>query len=237
MHEVELRGLHEGPELNKAVAEALRYWLGSTASTRTSKASTDQTGAVEAGTVESDEAMLGRRKELTQKFVSGEWGVELAGYEAGREADRRKSAERARPGASNGHVDRRGFVDRSHASAVPAPLKQFVATYIDDPDARLAEPIAFELLRNATAAEARQLTAHFQNMVQLATPGDLWTRAAELGRDCRKSGITVGSLDLLIAHLAIHHGAELITFDNDYLGIASVSALQVRLLQRPGQQT
>jgi hypothetical protein len=95
LHEVELRGLREGPELNKAVAEALRYWLGRTASAGTSKASTDQAGTVQAGAVEADEAMLHRRKELTQKFVSGEWGVELVGYEAGREADRRKSAERA----------------------------------------------------------------------------------------------------------------------------------------------
>jgi hypothetical protein len=70
----------KGPELNNAVAEALRHWLGHTAS---------------ATAVNADEVLLQRRKELTQKFVSGEWGVELAGYEAGREADRGKAAERA----------------------------------------------------------------------------------------------------------------------------------------------
>ena len=80
LREVELRGLHEGPELNRAVADALRHWLGRTAS---------------ATAVTADEAMLQRRRETTQKFVSGEWGVELAGFEAGREADRRESAERA----------------------------------------------------------------------------------------------------------------------------------------------
>lgn len=129
-------------------------------------------------------------------------------------------------------IDAGLWIDLTRARS-PRALKQFVASYINDPDACLAEPIAFELLRHATAAEAQQLTTHFQNMVQLATPGDLWSRAAELGQDCRRGGITVGSLDLLIAQVAIHHGAELVTFDRDYLGIAGVSALKVRLLQRP----
>jgi plasmid stability protein len=45
--------------------------------------------------VEGEESMLARR-EMTQKFVAGEWGVELAGYEEGRTNDRRKEGERAR---------------------------------------------------------------------------------------------------------------------------------------------
>ena len=40
--------------------------------------------------------MLARRREMTQKFLTGEWGVELEGFEEGRETDRRKEAERAR---------------------------------------------------------------------------------------------------------------------------------------------
>ena len=40
-------------------------------------------------------AELARRREMTEKFVSGEWGVELAGYEEGRTTDRRKEGERA----------------------------------------------------------------------------------------------------------------------------------------------
>jgi hypothetical protein len=42
-----------------------------------------------------DESMLQRRWELTQKFISGEWGVELAGYEESRPVENRKTAERA----------------------------------------------------------------------------------------------------------------------------------------------
>lgn len=39
--------------------------------------------------------MLMRRKEITDKFISGEWGAELAGYEESQEVDRRKAMERA----------------------------------------------------------------------------------------------------------------------------------------------
>jgi hypothetical protein len=35
-----------------------------------------------------DALMLKRREMLAQKFISGEWGVELKGFEAGKEADK-----------------------------------------------------------------------------------------------------------------------------------------------------
>jgi predicted nucleic acid-binding protein len=115
----------------------------------------------------------------------------------------------------------------------PKPLKRFIAPYILHPDAHLAEPITFELLRHATAAEAKQLSQQFATLPLLATPPLLWTEAAALGQACRRKSITVGSLDLLIAAIALHHGAEVVTFDGDYQKIASISHLQVKLLQRP----
>jgi len=45
----------------------------------------------------------------------------------------------------------------------------------------------------------------------------------ELSAICKITGI---------ASLAIHHDAELITFDADYLAIASASKLRVQLLSR-----
>ena len=67
----------------------------------------------------------------------------------------------------------------------------------------------------------------------LATPLLLWTQAAELGQACRKKNAAVNSLDLLIASIAIHHNAEVVTFDADFEKIATISTLQVKLLQRP----
>jgi len=49
----------------------------------------------------------------------------------------------------------------------------------------------------------------------------------------RQKNITVPSLDLLIATVALHHGAEVVTFDDDFQKIAGVSKLRVKLLKRP----
>ena len=67
-----------GSGLNDAVADLLR--IGLAVSTETTP----------------DESTLERRRALVEEFVTGERGVELAGYEQARAADRRKEAERAK---------------------------------------------------------------------------------------------------------------------------------------------
>jgi predicted nucleic acid-binding protein len=119
---------------------------------------------------------------------------------------------------------------RTHS---PRSLKQFIAPYILHPAAHLAEPVTFEVLRHATPEENRQLTRQFQTLPLLTTPADIWSRAADLGRECRSKGHTVGALDLLIAGLALSHRAVVITFDEDFQKIAAASDLQVKLLRRP----
>jgi hypothetical protein len=42
-----------------------------------------------------DALMLKQRAEIMQKFISGEWGVELKGYEEGQAADRKADQELA----------------------------------------------------------------------------------------------------------------------------------------------
>jgi predicted nucleic acid-binding protein len=118
-------------------------------------------------------------------------------------------------------------------SRSPVALKQFIAPYVLDPQAHLAEPVCFELLRSARPEEARLLDAQFATLPCLPTPVDVWQRAAALGQACRQRGRTVFSLDLLVAAVAIHHGAVLVSFDADFDAIASVSDLRLRRLQRP----
>jgi plasmid stability protein len=80
--EVKLRAVHEGKKLKDAVAELLRKGLANAAG----RAAT---------VVKADKATLKRRKEVAQKFISGQWGVELDGFEAGRAADRASARERS----------------------------------------------------------------------------------------------------------------------------------------------
>ena len=115
----------------------------------------------------------------------------------------------------------------------PAALKQCIVPYVLDPAAHLAEPVRFEVLRAARPEEARLLEAQFNTLPLLATPADLWQQAIELGQACRRIGRTVLSLDLLVAAVALHHNAELVSFDADFEAIASVSSLRFKLLSRP----
>jgi plasmid stability protein len=80
--EVKLLAVDEGRKLKDVVADLLRQALG---------------GASRGPTVvKAGKAMLKRRKALTQKFVTGQWGLNLAGFESAREADRRSAAKRAK---------------------------------------------------------------------------------------------------------------------------------------------
>lgn len=117
-------------------------------------------------------------------------------------------------------------------SKSPLALKTLIQPWILDPLACLCEPIAYEVLRHATPQEQKQIRAQFETLPLLATPAHLWSDATLLGQKCRAAGFNAGSLDLVIATLCIHHGAELITFDADYLSIARISALRVHHLSR-----
>ena len=130
-------------------------------------------------------------------------------------------------------IDTSVWIDFTRSRS-PQPLKHFIAPYILDPAAHLAEPIMFEMLRHASPAEARQLTEQFATYPSLPTPATVWTDATVLGQRCRKHGLTIVSLDLLIASVALHHGATLVTFDEDFNGIGRMCDLQVKLLRRPG---
>ena len=124
------------------------------------------------------------------------------------------------------------WIDFTRARS-PASLKQFIAPFVLDPEAHLAEPVRFELLRSARPEESRQLEAQFATLPTLATPADLWQRATILGQACRQIGRTVVSLDLLVAAVALHHNAVLVSFNADFEAIAAVSALRLQRLERP----
>jgi predicted nucleic acid-binding protein len=87
----------------------------------------------------------------------------------------------------------------------PAAQKHFIAPFVLDHEAHLAEPVTFEVLRSARPEEARLLEAQFATLPTLPTP----------------------------AGLAQGHNAVLVSFDADFEAIASVSELHLRRLRRP----
>ncbi len=121
------------------------------------------------------------------------------------------------------------WIDFTRAKTPPA-RKLAIQPWILDPDACLCEPVAFEVLRHATAKERKFIEEQFDTLPLLPTPATLWRDAARIGRKCRDKGFNAGSLDLVIAALAMHHDAELVTLDSDYAGIARIAPFRLRLL-------
>lgn len=129
-------------------------------------------------------------------------------------------------------IDSSLWVDFTRKKSPPY-LKAAIHPWILDPAACLCEPVAFEVLRHANPQERKWLEAQFGTLPLLATPPRLWRDAMLIGQKCRTKGINAGSLDLLIAATAIHHDAELVTFDSDFFAIARATSLRLRLLTRP----
>jgi predicted nucleic acid-binding protein len=129
-------------------------------------------------------------------------------------------------------VDSSVWIDFTRARS-PRALKRFIAEHVLARDVALAEPVIFELFRYASDEDAAQLEQQFQHVPVISTPSDLWNSGVALGRKCRRIGVNPSSIDLLIAVVAIYHGAEILTFDSGFKDIARASDLKVKLLKRP----
>ena len=116
---------------------------------------------------------------------------------------------------------------------VPPVIRLQAQSEIARPGGCLCDPVIFELRRGSRFEERRKLEREFTKFRLLPSPHDLWLQAALLGQRCRDRGFTVGALDLLIATVARHHDAEIITFDADFSLIAQAEPkLRVQVLAR-----
>lgn len=78
-----------------------------------------------------------------------------------------------------------------------------------------SEPRRTELIRRLTAFEA------------LVPTRSTHEKAARLADKCLRGGVTVGTVDVLIAQLAIERECALLTTDDDYRSIAKFCSLEL----------
>jgi plasmid stability protein len=83
VEDIHLRAEQEGRGLDETVAQLLRAGLA-VSSSRTTTA------------VHATASMLEERKRIAEKFLTGEWGADLTGFEEGRVADRDAAQARDR---------------------------------------------------------------------------------------------------------------------------------------------
>jgi len=114
-----------------------------------------------------------------------------------------------------------GFKDRGRLSA-----RQRVAELIAVNGLAFWELIAGELLLGArTQREFTDIEYYLLGLRELPAPPDVWRRAARLGFDLRRKGVTVPLIDLSVAVVAMYHEVPLVSMDKHFELIAEVCDL------------
>jgi predicted nucleic acid-binding protein len=84
-------------------------------------------------------------------------------------------------------------------------------------DAAICGPISTELRRGLRSpADRRRVLPLLDGCHELEQPNDLWIEAGDLGFILARRGVTVKTLDLLIATYALAHDVPLLTLDRDF---------------------
>lgn len=97
------------------------------------------------------------------------------------------------------------------------PFADRVDRALEDDEAAICGPVQTELRRGLRSnSERAQVLLHLGGCQHLAQPVNLWEEAGELGFMLSRRGITVKTMDLLIACYALAHGAHLLTSDQDF---------------------
>ncbi|HEX7410327.1 MAG TPA: PIN domain-containing protein [Candidatus Binatia bacterium] len=123
------------------------------------------------------------------------------------------------------------WVDHFRAST-PQAVKDQVLPIVNQRNVCVVEPVLFELLANVPRRDRRRLENYFALVSLLPAQATLWRDTISLGQKCVDAGLTLPSMDLLIAAAAIHHDAEVVTFDAHFADIATLSPLRASVLTR-----
>ncbi len=91
--------------------------------------------------------------------------------------------------------------------------------------------VVLELLSGTRSArEFREFKEELEALQQLELTRPAWERAYRLGYDLRRAGLTLPTLDVLIAALAVEHDCLLLHVDRHFEQIAQHSPLRTRSL-------
>ena len=109
-----------------------------------------------------------------------------------------------------------------------AAIKQRLRALLDDDRVATAGPIALELLQGCRSdPERASLARELRAVHWLSVDDDHWFRAGDIAAALRRTGVTVGAIDTLIATLAEAHGCALLHRDRDFESLARHARLRL----------
>jgi tRNA(fMet)-specific endonuclease VapC len=109
------------------------------------------------------------------------------------------------------------------------PLATLVDDALETGEAALCGPVLMELRRGfKTSRERTRVLPLLDSCDHLIDPDDLWIAAGDLGFALGRQGVTVKSLDLLIAAIAIAHNVPILTGDRDFERMRGAGVLLIQ---------
>lgn len=129
-------------------------------------------------------------------------------------------------------IDTSVWIDFFHPET-SAAVRGFIRQVLDSDDIYSCAPVLFELLRSAPEKQQRSLSDFFTTVPELPISPNLWSEATKLGQICSRQGLSIRSLDLLIAQCCLASRLSVTTFDQDFLLLAKVCSLKVNFLKKP----
>lgn len=110
------------------------------------------------------------------------------------------------------------------------PLATAVDSALEHDEALLCGPVVAELRRGLVRPSDRtKVLRGLAGCQTLRQPEDLWETAGDLGYLLARKGVTVKTLDLLIAVYALGHDVPLLTRDQDFRLISDSGVVPLRL--------
>ena len=110
-------------------------------------------------------------------------------------------------------------------------VASLIRKLLDEDRAVTCGPVLFEIRRGLKPTERKKVLPLFDALHRPPFEEDDWSRAGELDASLRKKGITLPSMDLLIAHLCLKHKMSILTLDKHFKQIPSLHVTK----GRPGE--
>lgn len=109
------------------------------------------------------------------------------------------------------------------------PAVRFLVQAIEDGESIYTTGLILqELLQGFSGPKARELIVAKFAALPLLTPDRTdYVEAAALHNACRRQGVQAGTIDCLLAQLAIRHRLTMVTADRDFEHIARVQPFEV----------
>ena len=109
----------------------------------------------------------------------------------------------------------------------PLPVKQIMGDLLEKDLAATCGLIMMEILQGCrTKREYEELTAEMNALHYLETDRQIWDKSSQLAYSLRREGITIPTVHIFIASLAIEHGLIFFHADHHFEIIAKNSTLK-----------